>query len=190
MSKTIAELDKLNSKKRTSVAELNEAKRLKKEEAQKRRHAGQLASKKMGPPKGNLNYLGNEGASYMAVIRRLEVGKKLPGMFGRVTAIVESEAASLVSDAGGVENLSGATMLEITVWKSARSMELLGWLEALERGSVVMEQDGVLDFQPILHRIGQFLSIQNKVLMNLGLTRKPRAVEDLRTFVENYEVKK
>jgi len=181
----------MSDQKRTPVEVLNEAKRLKKEEAQKRRHAGQLASKKMGPPKGNLNYLGTEGASYMAVIRRLEVGKKLPGMFGRVTAIVESEASSLVSDAGGPENLSGATMLEIGIWKSARSMELLGWLEALEKGSVTTEDDsGALDFQPILHRIGQFLSIQNKCLMNLGLNRKPRAIEDLKTFVENYEAEK
>ena len=137
-----------------------------------------------GAPKGNLNNV----KSYLPAIRRLQQGKLLPPRFERVTAIAEMEAGDLVSDQGGVENLSGAVKLTISTWKSARSCELLCWFEALERNSAMVEdQHGCFDMQPALQRISQFLSIQNRCLMSLGLDREPRSLQDVQAFVEeNY----
>ncbi len=99
---------------------------------------------KSGPPRGNLNAAKN----VLSALVRLQKGKSLPPELNRVTVMANQEANELISDKGGWENMGGAERLMLSNWKSARKAELLIWNELLERGAVLVKEDGSWDLQP------------------------------------------
>ena len=96
-------------------------------------------------------------------------------------ALANREAEQLVTDKGSWGNMSGAERLMLSNWKSARKAELLIWHELLERGAILVKEDGSWDLQPGAQRLAPFLSAQRAALLALGLTRRQRPV-DLREY--------
>ncbi len=97
--------------------------------------------------------------------------------------MANQEANELISDKGGWENMGGAERLMLSNWKSARKAELLIWNELLERGAVLVKEDGSWDLQPGAQRLAPFLSAQRAALLALGLERRAKPV-DLKAYIE------
>jgi len=141
--------------------------------------------RKPGGQPGNLN----RAKTAVPALKRLETGKPLPAYLERVTALSEREAAELVSDKGGEANMSGAELLLVATWKSARMCELLIWHFLLKTNSPVQlsKDKSSWDLQPGMQRLSVFLAEQRRCLMALGLERRSKNVMDLKDYVkENY----
>ena len=133
--------------------------------------------RKPGGQPGNLN----RAKTAVPALKRLETGKPLPAYLERVTALSEREAAELVSDKGGEENMSGAELLLVATWKSARMCELLIWHYLLKTNApVALNKDkSAWDLQPGMQRLSVFLAEQRRCLTALGLERRERDVTDI-----------
>ena len=141
--------------------------------------------RKPGGQPGNLN----RAKTAVPALKRLETGKPLPAYLERVTALSEREAAELVSDKGGEANMSGAELLLVATWKSARMFELLIWHFLLKTTSPVQlgKDKSSWDLQPGMQRLSVFLAEQRRCLMAVGLGRRSKNVMDLKDYVkENY----
>ena len=67
-------------------------------------------------------------------------------------------------------------------WASARKAELLIWNELIEKGAIMVTENG-WDLQPGVQRLASFLMSQHRALVALGLERKQKDVMDLQTYV-------
>lgn len=110
------------------------------------------------------------------------MGKALPAKYNRIVEVAEQETVELVSDKGGVENMSGGEKLMLANWKAARQAEMLIWYEMLQRGAVV-ERDGVWDLQPGMAKLGTFLTAQRQALQALGLERRQMPVQTVQDYL-------
>jgi hypothetical protein len=137
--------------------------------------------RRTGPPKGNLN----AARSVVPALKRLAQGKVLPPELERICLLADFEAAELVSDRGGLDNMSGAEKLMINSWTSARRAELLIWHELLSRDAIHVNQHGGWDLAPGLTRLSGFLWSQQRALTALGLERKAKPVPNLADYLRS-----
>ncbi len=143
-----------------------------------------MASSKKKTPHGGIGNL-NACKSVLPVIRRLQQGKPLPPELARVIALADKEADLLISDKGGLDNMSGGEQLLVNVWRVARQCTLLILHELIERGAVTVSEDGrEWDLQPGLKTLQKFLSEQRSTLMSLGLARRAKNITDPATFLK------
>jgi hypothetical protein len=126
-----------------------------------------------GPP-GNMNAV----RSVVPALRRLRQGKPLPPELARVTALADQEAELLVSDKGGLDNMSGGERLLLNVWRTARQATLLILSEMAARGAIAAEGDK-WDLQPGAQRLAKFLSEERAALLGLGLQRTAKNTDDI-----------
>lgn len=129
-----------------------------------------MAGKKgrSGPP-GHLH----NAKSAIPAIRRLRQGKPLPPALARIVALADQEAELLVSDKGGLDNMSGGEKVMLNVWRSARQAVLLILSELVDRGAV-LAKNGEWDLQPGLQRLTKFLTEERQALLALGLQRRTK----------------
>jgi hypothetical protein len=138
-----------------------------------------------GPP-GNLN----ASKSILPALRRLQKGKPLPAPLQRVTAIADREAALIVSDKGGPENMTGGERLMLNVWRTARQATLLILYEMAQRG-IIVTKDGEWDLQPGAQRLVKFLAEERSALvaMKFDQRRAKDVTQDLDALLADDEVK-
>ena len=136
------------------------------------------AKRKPGGQQGNLN----AAKDIRPALKRLQQGKPLPPDLERVVALADREKQVLVSDRGGLDHMSGAEKLMVNNWASARKAELLIWNELIEKGAIMVTENG-WDLQPGVQRLASFLMSQHRALVALGLERKQKDVMDLQTYV-------
>lgn len=142
----------------------------------------QETEKKTGAQPHNLN----AGKMPLPTLQRIKDGEPVPLTDEGLRDVAGEMVLPYVEDLGGDGNIGAGHRIIIGALTDLIHIRLTVMQQMMIRGAILQDlATGAWGLQPAVEKLSTFVSTEARLIRLLGLSRKPRRVSDLQSYIEN-----